>query len=163
MLRTKTGFSQQFFGFSNTFFERPWRILRRMQFHPTYFRLADNPRCSLPLPHHLLRNDVFIQRHIQRPAHARIIKRRAGCIELIVIRWKLRRDMQFIPHCFFQLRELVNRYAIHNVDFTGLIAIYVSRLWANRQISNFINNRMPIVPVIWVTLGNDALINHPLR
>lgn len=71
--------------------------------------------------------------------------------------------MEFIAHRLLQLRELIDRYAIHNVDFTSLIAVNVSGLGTDGQIGDLINNRVPIVPIMWVTLGNNALIDHPLR
>lgn len=36
--------------------------------------------------------------------------------------------MEFIAHRLFQLRELIDRDAIHNVDFAGLIAVNVCGL-----------------------------------
>lgn len=71
--------------------------------------------------------------------------------------------MEFIAHRLFQLRKLIDRDAIHNVDFTGLIAVNVCGLRTDGQISDLINDGVPIVPIMRVTHGNDALIDYPLR
>ncbi|CCJ91722.1 hypothetical protein BN132_3650 [Cronobacter turicensis 564] len=109
-----------------------------------------------------MRDNVFVERHIERAAHARVVKRRFAGIKFIVIGGKQRRDINLVGYRFFQLGELVERHGAGDVDFARFIAIQIRRFGGDWQVSDFIDDRLFIVPVALITLGHDLFIHHPV-
>lgn len=108
------------FRLGNPLLARPAGVIRVVQRHAADIRLADHPGRALPWPELLSGNDIFIKRHIQRATHSGVVKRRPGSIEFVVIGRQLRRNVQLVAHGFLQLRKLIDRHRINNIDLPAL-------------------------------------------
>ncbi len=125
------------FRLSNPLLARPAGVVWVAQRHAADIRLADHPGRALPLAKHFSGNDIFIKRHIQRAPHAGVVKRRAGSIEFVVIGSQLRRNVQLIAHGFLQLRKLIDRHRINNIDLPRFVAVDIGSLrrgWAGKSL-----------------------------
>ena len=153
---------QQFFRLGNPFLTRPAGVVRVMQRHAADIRLTDQPGRALALAKHFSGNDIFIKRHIQRATHTGVVKRRPGSIEFVVIGRQLRRNVQLVAHGFLQLRKLIDRHRIDNINLPCFVAVDIGGLRRDWQVSHFINNGMRIIPVLCITFSHQPLIHHPL-
>lgn len=133
-----------------------------MQRHAADIRLTDQPGRALALAKHFSGNDIFIKRHIQRATHTGVVKRRPGSIEFVVIGRQLRRNVQLVAHGFLQLRKLIDRHRIDNINLPCFVAVDIGGLRRDWQVSHFINNGMRIIPVLCITFSHQPLIHHPL-
>ena len=93
---------KQFFCLGNAFVARPAGVIRLFQRDAADIGLANQPCRTLSLPHHLIGDDIFIQPHVERPAHSGVIKGRFSGIEFVIVGRQLWRNVQLRAHRFLE-------------------------------------------------------------
>ena len=156
-------FGQQFFRFFITFFLRPLEPFRLNQLHAIGVRRRIAVGWQVALILHLIDNNVAIQRHLQRSTHANVGKRRFLVIDFVIISAQIRIDVNFFRDLFFQFLEQFDRHVvIGHIDFAAAVAVDVGDFRRNRQEGDLINHGFGVIPVVGITLQNNAFVNNPI-
>ncbi len=112
---------------------------------------------------HLFCDNAAIDAPRQRLTHPRIRRRALLRIKGVVVGAELVRRVDLTRQRFFQLGIHVLRKGFGDIDIARAIALSGAGLFIDGNKGHFGQDRMRVVPVVWVTRQHNLLIHHARR
>ncbi|MNF60793.1 hypothetical protein D3C84_424150 [compost metagenome] len=162
LARAVTGLGQQRFGLGITLGLAQLGPGRCHRFEAVDKIRNERVARGLALAHHLVGDHVAIDGIGERGTHSYIIKRLMLEVVLVVVSPHVATDLHLFRVLLLHLLEALDRHVVGEIEFTGQITVQLGVGGLDRQVSDLVDHRLGVVPVVGVALDIDALVDYPI-
>ena len=162
LARAETGFGQQLFRLGIALCLGQLGPGRRHRLEAVHEIRDQGVARGFPLAHHLVGDHVAVDGIGERGTHPHVIKRLLLEVVLVVVGTDVAAHLHLVRQILLHLLETLDGHVVGEIHFAGQVAVQLGVGGLDRQIGHLVDDGLGVVPVVFVALDVDALVDHPI-